>query len=37
MLDLRPNCGGNFESRRIRPTKLLDKNPASTKRLRGSN
>lgn len=28
-----PNCGGNFVSRPIRPAELLNKNPASTKRV----
>lgn len=28
-----PNCGGNFESRPIRPATLLDKYPASTDRV----
>ena len=28
-----PNCGGNFVSRPIRPSKLLEKYPASTKRV----
>ena len=26
-----PNCGGGFEKRPIRPKKLLEKHPASTK------
>ncbi|MDH3440947.1 MAG: DUF1272 domain-containing protein [Gammaproteobacteria bacterium] len=29
-----PNCGGNFESRPIRPAELLEKHPASTDRVR---
>jgi hypothetical protein len=29
-----PNCGGNFESRPIRPVALLEKYPASTERVR---
>lgn len=28
-----PNCGGNLERRPIRPTHLLDANPASTTRV----
>ncbi|MBO8142932.1 MAG: DUF1272 domain-containing protein [Firmicutes bacterium] len=28
-----PNCGGNFESRPIRPQSLLQKDPASQKRV----
>jgi len=28
-----PNCGGNLEARPIRPAELLDKYPASTKRV----
>ncbi len=28
-----PNCGGNFEKRPIRPAALLEKFPASTKRV----
>ena len=28
-----PNCGGNFVERPIRPAELLDKYPASTKRV----
>ena len=28
-----PNCGGGFEKRPIRPSTLLDKYPASTKRI----
>lgn len=28
-----PNCGGNFEKRPIRPAQLLEKYPASTKRV----
>lgn len=28
-----PNCGGELVRRPIRPTKLLDKYPASTKRI----
>jgi len=28
-----PNCGGNFEKRPIRPATLLEKFPASTKRI----
>lgn len=28
-----PNCGGNLVSRPIRPTELLEKYPASTKRV----
>lgn len=28
-----PNCGGNFVSRPIRPANLLEKYPASTKRI----
>jgi hypothetical protein len=28
-----PNCGGNFAPRPIRPTALLVKHPASTKRV----
>jgi hypothetical protein len=28
-----PNCGGEFKSRPVRPARLLEKNPASTKRI----
>ncbi|GLS40436.1 hypothetical protein GCM10010869_60330 [Mesorhizobium tianshanense] len=28
-----PNCGGNFAPRPIRPTAMLEKYPASTKRV----
>jgi len=28
-----PNCGGNFETRPIRPAALLEKYPASTQRV----
>lgn len=28
-----PNCGGNFEKRPIRPAQLMEKYPASTKRV----
>jgi hypothetical protein len=28
-----PNCGGNLQPRPIRPTALLDKDPASTRRV----
>ena len=28
-----PNCGGNFEKRPIRPARLMEKFPASTKRV----
>ncbi|MGO1119171.1 DUF1272 domain-containing protein [Rhodovibrionaceae bacterium A322] len=28
-----PNCGGNFTTRPVRPAALLDKYPASTKRV----
>ncbi|RWO07719.1 MAG: DUF1272 domain-containing protein [Mesorhizobium sp.] len=28
-----PNCGGNFSARPIRPAAMLDKYPASTKRV----
>ena len=28
-----PNCGGNFEKRPIRPAQLMEKFPASTKRV----
>lgn len=28
-----PNCGGNFVPRPVRPTALLEKYPASTKRV----
>jgi hypothetical protein len=28
-----PNCGGNFSQRPIRPTHMLAKHPASTKRV----
>lgn len=28
-----PNCGGGFEKRPIRPAQLLEKFPASTKRI----
>jgi hypothetical protein len=28
-----PNCGGNLERRPIRPAALLDKDPASTRRV----
>ncbi|MCH9694702.1 MAG: DUF1272 domain-containing protein [Gammaproteobacteria bacterium] len=28
-----PNCGGNFEPRPIRPTRLLETNPASQRRV----
>ncbi|MFQ5549105.1 MAG: DUF1272 domain-containing protein [Woeseia sp.] len=28
-----PNCGGNFEHRPVRPAVLLEKYPASTKRV----
>jgi hypothetical protein len=28
-----PNCGGNLERRPVRPAALLEKNPASTKRV----
>ncbi|NOX94933.1 MAG: DUF1272 domain-containing protein [Alphaproteobacteria bacterium] len=31
--DVCPNCGGNFEKRPIRPAALLEKFPASTKRV----
>ena len=31
-----PNCGGNFEKRPIRPRELLEKYPASTRRVGGS-
>lgn len=29
-----PNCGGGFERRPVRPARLLDRNPASTKVVR---
>ncbi|HEY1719748.1 MAG TPA: DUF1272 domain-containing protein [Magnetospirillaceae bacterium] len=28
-----PNCGGNLVARPIRPPRMLEKNPASTKRV----
>ncbi|HEY3928494.1 MAG TPA: DUF1272 domain-containing protein [Candidatus Koribacter sp.] len=28
-----PNCGGNFSQRPVRPAKLMEKYPASTKRV----
>lgn len=31
-----PNCGGNFAPRPIRPEHLLEKYPASTKRVPGT-
>lgn len=31
--DVCPNCGGNFVERPIRPSKLLDKYPASKKEI----
>jgi hypothetical protein len=31
-----PNCGGNFERRPIRPSRLLDRHPPSTERVRRS-
>jgi hypothetical protein len=31
--DICPNCGGNFQSRPIRPAEKLIKNPPSTKRI----
>ena len=33
MLDLRPNCGGNFTVRPIRPAAMLARHPASTTRV----
>jgi len=28
-----PNCGGGFEARPVRPPQMLEKHPASTKRV----
>ena len=33
LLDLCPNCGGNFAPRPIRPAALLEQYPASTERV----
>jgi len=32
-----PNCGGGLVSRPVRPTRLLEKYPASTKRVHNPN